>query len=362
MRRLYELVNDTLSNINFNELWTGFTKMEFALYDKNNVYFAEKTIPYDNRFLGNTSIKYEDKNLSIWNIDNEEGTDYKELSSNIVHEMFHSYQFSQNETRFPNDIEGLSYPNTLENYQLKFNENLSLVAGLNSKDINEKIKLLKQIIASRKFRVEKFGQIINYEFMIETTEGSAEYCGTKALKLISSDLYKKHIEDYKKIIVEDEKILFNIRKCCYFTGTLFLLLLDEIGIEFSKKISNQELTIFQQVSNLISTDNVDLITTNTLSLISSNSLMIEKNFTKDKSRKENLLKDFFSKNPITHEGEFQICGYDPMNMFKLHDKILCSNFIMLQNTETKEHIFVKGPVVLIAEKDLDSIKSYYALS
>lgn len=353
MRKLYEKVNKTLNTLTFNDIWNGFAKTDFALYDKNNVFLKDGVIPYDNRFLGNTTIDYEGENLAIWLIENIEDIDYKELSANIVHEMFHSFQISQNESRFPDDIKALSYPSDLENYQLKYNENIMLVNALNSKEKNKKIDILSQIVTSRKLRLNKFGSLIKYEFIIETIEGSAEYCGTKALKSISNNLYQNRLEKYKEILLSDKKMLFDIRRCCYFWGTLFLLLLDEIGIDFPKEIHGQYLTIFEQI--------IPLMKCNTI-INQIKSEKIDKYFEEETFRKEKLIDDFNSNNPLIYDGEFSICGYDPMNMFKIDNKIFCSNFILLYNTITKENTFISGPVILILENDSDIIKRYYAIN
>lgn len=353
MRNLYEKVNDTLNTINFNEIWNGFTKTNFALYNKNNVFLKNGVIPYDNRFLGNTTIDYEDESLAIWFIENIEDVDYKELSANIVHEMFHSFQTSQNESRFPDDIKALSYPSNLENYQLKYNENIMLVDALNSNEKNKQIDILNQIVASRKLRFKKFGSLINYEFIIETIEGSAEYCGTKALKSISNNLYKNRLEKYKEILVSDKKMLFDIRRCCYFTGTLFLLLLDELGIDFPKEIHGQELTIFEQISVLMKSNNI---------INRTKSEKINKYFEEETLRKEKLIDDFNRENPLIYYGEFSICGYDPMNMFKIDNKIFCSNFIILHNIITKENIFISGPVIVVLENNSNVIGRYYTIN
>lgn len=353
MRKLYEKVNETLNIVSFDEIWKGFTKTNFALYNKKNVFLKDGIIPYDNRFLGNTTIKYEEENLAIWLIENIEEVDYKELVANIVHEMFHSFQISQNESRFPNDIKALSYPSDLENYQLKYNENIMLVNAINSKEKNKKIDILSQIVTSRKLRLNKFGNLIKYEFIIETIEGSAEYCGTKALKSISNNLYQNRLEKYKEILLSDKKMLFDIRRCCYYWGTLFLLLLDEIEIDFTKEIQGQSLTIFEQI--------IPLMKSNTI-INQIKSEKIDKDFKEERLRKEKLIDDFNSKNPIIYDGEFSICGYDPMNMFKIDNKIFCSNFLLLYNIVTKENIFIPGPVIVKQESDSDIIKSYYTIN
>lgn len=351
MRELYEKINETLNNINFNDLWPGFNRTDFALYSKTNVYLKDRIIPYNNRFVGDTVIYYEDSYLAIWEIDDINNLDYKELSANIVHEMFHAFQLSHKEFEFPDDIEALSYPQKSENYNLKYNENMMIVKALNSNTKNEKIDFLKKIIASRKLRLKKFGSLIKYEFVIETIECSAEYCGTKALKFLSNDLYKKRIDNYKYRLTSDIKGLFYIRRNCYFNGTLFLLLLHEIGIDYSKNILNEKSTIFEYIAELFDNDNTILKVPHLN--------VINKYYTEEVTRKQTLINDFKSKNPKLYEGEFTICRYDPMNMFKVNNEIYCSNFIKLENIISKESIFLNGPVILILRENTKIVNGYY---
>ena len=126
--------------------------------------------------------------------------DSRELASNIIHEMFHSYQLSNGEKRFPNDLKGLDYPIDLKNFEIKYRENMLLIQALDSNNRDLKNNLLKEIISLRMSRLQRYGDIIKYEFAVETVEGSAEYCGTKALKFISEELYEKRIEEYKNIL------------------------------------------------------------------------------------------------------------------------------------------------------------------
>lgn len=353
MRKLYDMVNNTLNNIDFNKIWYGFNKTKFALYNKKEVYLEKHIISYDDRFIGNTTIEYNGENLAIWFVEDIEGIDYQELSANIVHEMFHSYQMRENESRFPDDIKGLSYPNSLENYQLKYNENIMLVEALKSNRKKGKSELLSRIITSRELRVRNFGDLIKYEFLVETIEGSAEYCAMKAVKLISNDLYKSRIEKYKEILVSDAKIFFDIRKSCYFIGALFLILLDEIGIEFSKDISSNKLTIFEQISEIVDTSNI-IISCPTRE-------MINIGFKEEFFRKQKLIYDFKNNNIITYKGEFSIRGYDPMNMFKVRNEIFCSHFITLYNMKTKEKIFINGPTIVVFKDNSQIVEKYYVI-
>lgn len=353
VRKLYDMVNNTLDNIDFNKIWYGFNKTKFALYNKKEVYLEKDIISYDDRFVGNTTIEYNGENLAIWFVEDIGEIDYQELSANIVHEMFHSYQLLKNESRFPDDIKGLSYPNILENYQFKYNENIMLVEALESKERNEKLELLLKIITSRKSRLTNFGELIRYEFLVETIEGSAEYCAIKALKSIPNYLYKSRIEKYKEILVSEQKIFFDIRKSCYFTGSLLLILLDEVGIEFCKDISNQKLTIFEQILEIVDTNNI-IITCPTRK-------MINIGFKEELLRKQKLIYDFKNNNPIIYKGDFSICGYDPMNMFKVKNEVFCSHFIILYNMKTKEKIFIPGPTIVVFKDNSQIIEGYYVI-
>ena len=89
MRELYNSIELELDKVKYNNLWPGFSRMEFAIYNKAKVFLKNEEIPYDERFLGNTSINYNGRNLAIWYVEDPGQQDGKELASNIVHEMFH---------------------------------------------------------------------------------------------------------------------------------------------------------------------------------------------------------------------------------------------------------------------------------
>ena len=56
-----------------------------------------------------------------------------------------------------------------------------------------------------------------------------------------------------------------------------------------------------------------------------------------------------------------ICGYDPMNMFRVENLLYCSHFVFLQNGA--ETIKKDGPILLALKGDSDrEIAGYYELS
>ncbi len=355
MRNLYEKIELELDKVEFDEIWPGFSKMEFALYNKETVYLKDKEIPYDNRFLGNTSINYNDKNLAIFNVKNPTNENIPILASLIVHEMFHSYQVLNGEKRFPNDLLGLSSPKNLKNYEIKHRENKLIVSALNEVNHDVKLSYLKEIIALRQSRLVKYRDIVKYEMALETLEGSAEYCGTKALKNISKEHYLSRIEDYKGILLKDIRLIFDTRKISYYVGTLLLLLLNDLKIHFNQEIKGNNKYFFEEISEMLGFEIIDI------EKIKEDNL---EEYYKEHLDSVNFeFEEFFKKKTNKHKGNFMICGYDPMNMIKREDDILCSQFIMLIDEVSKEKIFVQGPVVVrLKPESYKKVQEYYVLS
>lgn len=362
MRSLYEKVLHILRDVSLQSIWNGFELMDFALYNNTTVYLANGEIPYDNRFLGNTSIIYNGKQLAIWNITKEDEISIEVLAANIVHEMFHSFQNEQDECRYPNDLDGLDYPLDLENFYMKYKENRLLTRAIDSNDEKEKMVLLEKFIGYREYRFSKFGEKIKYEWYTETLEGTAEYAGTMALKQIDYDLYEQRVITYKKLM-KDMDVLFDIRKCSYYTGTLFLLLLDNMSIPIPSGMNGVKLTIFEQITNCILNEDGQsnspfsshftkhrsslLDISKECDILKEENIRIKEKFTEYSTKKNKLFQDFFELKLKKKDGSFAICGYDPMNMVKSEGKILCSHFVNLMNKHTKEVLFIQGPIVLL---------------
>ena len=76
---------------------------------------------------------------------------------------------------------------------------------------------------------------------------------------------------------------------------------------------------------------------------------------------EEDIEQFFSSSRKKIEGNFYICGYDPMNMVKIYNRVLCNHFIMLMDEENEERIFLKGPLVVELVADtITRVSAYYS--
>ena len=349
MRELYSQVSDLISGINFDVIWNGFKPFKFALYNETEVYLKDTVIPYDRRFVGNTAIKYNDEYIAIWKIDDVTEEDSQELTSNIIHEIFHAFQLENKEERFPNDLVMLDYPKNLDNYQLRYLENKILVEAYTSKNMNEKKKLLAQFASLRKQRESIIGSIIEHEYYSETIEGMAEYVGCSALKQMSLDKFNKKVNGYiEKLTLLDDSI-FDIRRSLYYSGVVLLLTVSEVGINFYHKFESEKTSLYSLIFKHI----FDEVT-----IEEYENVEVVKLYENHISMRKKKVEDFLDSHKETIDFEGSICGYDPVNMVRENNMILCSHFVMLCNESSSNPLFLEGPV-LVYPKD-DSHRDVYA--
>ena len=319
MRKLYTVIANTLSNVNFEAIWKGFSICEFALYNQETVYFKDKTIPWDNRFIGNTAIEFEGDVIAIWSVESPETEDTDYLAAAIVHEMFHAFQKLQGETRYPNDLKLLAYPDNIDNYQIKMVENGFLAKALSEKDIIA----LKDFVSLRRVRTHLLDDVILQEFRAETVEGMAEYAGLLALEQINKDKFKVSVENNLAKILRPTDLIFSPRRLSYYTGAILCLALKFLKVDFQHEL-NENQTLFEIVSNIVGESYIDV------------SGYINK--------KKKMFDEFLDSHSEIFLCDSYICGYDPMNMIRFENKILCNHFVVLGDE------FIQGPVIVVLQK------------
>ena len=326
--KIFTEIENILKRIDYNKIWRGFSLYDFALYNQETVYFKNKTIPWDKRFLGNTVIDYDGNYIAIWELESKQNNDIEYLVADMVHEMFHVYQKQKNETRFADDLVLLTYPDDMENYQLKIIEIELLVKAFSEKNV----KALRQFIDIRNARKRLIGDIISHEYRAETIEGMAEYAGLVSLRQINQEKYKMRLNDHISKLINPNDLIYDTRRLAYYTGAILCLTLKLLNVEFYHELSVDR-TLFEIINN----DQNGFIT----------------EFKNHMENKQNKFNDFLKNHSEIIECNEYICGYDPMNMIRLENKILCYHFVIVGDK------FIKGPVMLnIKHGTTNQIESY----
>jgi hypothetical protein len=233
LQELYYEVAKYINLIDFNKLCNGFKPLKFALYNDNECFFDGKYIEKSNEFLANTSIRYNNEVIAIWNV-----MEYMQpitLTSKLVHEMFHGYQMINEESRFPNEMEAIyNYCYSDENLSIKLLEN-KLINELIDKFDNDKFK---RLLGLRKYRYNNFNYEYIYESKIEQIEGSANYVELNVLKQLSNELYLNKLNHMKESIVNPNNLL-PIRVISYDIGALLLGVLKDNNIKFNEEFTDK---------------------------------------------------------------------------------------------------------------------------
>lgn len=325
-------IDRRLDKVNFEELWSGFRPYPYALYTQKKVLLENEIIPYTSEFIGNTVLYYKEKYMAIWNVEISMIDDYDILTSKIIHEMFHCYQFEKKDTIFPDELALKRICEKSEYYQLRYYENMLLVQATLETNSDCRNNLFESI---QKVRLEK-GKIderlMNEEIKVEMIEGTAEYVGLKALRLLSKTKADAVIEKNCCIVNTLSLSLFDLRKITYYSGTLYYLILESIGKntkihETSSHIQYPHLSEIDELYNSYQTNLKQIIT------------------------------EFIGNSKIHEECYAKICGYDPMNLFVYENYLYSSNFLLIKNdNETKEF---RGKVVVELAERKECVTAYW---
>lgn len=340
-RQLYQKVEEQIGKVNFSKLWKDFQPYPFALYTQEKVLLKDKEQPWNDSFLGNTSIEDNGKPLAIWNIrTGSEQEDIAVLTSGLVHEMFHCYQKENEEVRFPKELELLCYPLIEENFQMKYQEQLYLLRAVQEKNLQEKEKYLAQFVSLRKKRMQQFEFEARNELLIETVEGLAEFVEMKTLEQLDEEKYRERLEKVLSWLAVPHPLLLEVRRMAYYTGALLGIVLAEMDRKIPQELHQQE-TFFEQIQDSFPEVEVEWGRNRRVS-----ALLQEK-----KRENEELIQSFQATAGETITGSWQIVGYDPMNMTREGVFLYCSHFIFLKDTETDEKQYIAGPLLLKMQAD-----------
>lgn len=330
-----------MGRIDFDSLFPGFRRYRFALYTDETVCLDGEVRAWDERFRGNTSLLFEGEYIAIWNVGADPIEDMDMLACSLAHEMFHCHQNTLGESRFPSDLTLLNYPEDAENFALKYQENCFLADAYEHSDA----EAFGRFAAIRNRRFEKYPRMVREELKTETLEGVAEYISLKALESLSEDKFREKVRDYLKRIRSESELQFDIRRISYYTGTVFYLCLDRLGYGVRNEIGS-ELTVYEQ-NPVPEAEEIPLRSCE----------FIETAYARLAGDRNRKIEEHIASERYTECGG-EICGYDPMNMFRSGDLIYCSHFIMLRINGEVE-MFPRKIVLQLKAGSDNEIKGYY---
>lgn len=340
--KTYRETEKMLDKLDFDTLFHGFHRYRFALYTDNEICLGGKIIPNDCGFFGNTSILYKGEYIAIWNIQLDPVEDLEMLAALIVHEMFHCHQNTNGESRYPSDLAILAYPDTPEGYAMQHRENVCLADAY----MQNNFQALRTFAAVRQLRRRTNPQIVEQTLKAETIEGTAEYIGIRALRQLSQKKFDDRIREYTNILNTCDGMLFDTRRIAYYSGTMFFLCLEKYGLEVKNDFTSN-LTVYDQ--NTIDTD--DII------IAPQKQDFISKQYKKLVSERTALINETIAKSVFV-PCNAHICGYDPMNMFRVQNKLYSGNYVCVDADGITTEI-CSDAVLEMLDGSVNRISGYY---
>lgn len=350
-RQLYDEIKIRLQKIDFHQIWSGFHEYPFALYDSREIYLNGNVIPWNQHFIGCTTIRYEGVQIAIWDLDTPTVSDYDVLTSMLVHEMFHAFQMEQGEERFPQDLVTLRYPCTNENQVLKYQETKALIKAARAEQAQQKRTCLADFCRLRNKRYESLLEYARCEGMTETAEGMAEYAGMSALEMLSTLKFLQKKEEYLTLLERQIALYFDIRRISYYTGAILMLTAKDAEINLSHSLKNCQMTTFELLANQIITNQIPE-TDAAYQVSEKERKQIDAALKELTAEKKAKIEQFqVSAGQEWVNQEYVITGYDPMNMIRYEDYVLSTHFIQLTVARGQEKLTLLQHVLLKMHPD-----------
>ncbi len=339
MKELYKQISGRLNRVDFGALWPGFARGPFALYDDETVCAGERTFPRDDRFLGNTTIELDGAWTAVWHI--ERGEDPDILAAGIVHEMFHSFQRTQGEARFPDD---------LELFRLGVDEAELGLRALECGILAEETPSLSRLADARARRQAANPALTRQAELAETAEGMAEFMGMTALAAIAPGkaeqtraAYRARLADVARLAdaarladvarladtarLADAALVTDTRRIAYFSGALLLAAAREAGRGVFHEVGREARTLGEVILSQIKPKDAGN---------PPDAAPVARAEARRAAEKCRALEEGAAR---TERHAF-ITGYDPMNMTRAGDFVACDRFVMLDGE------LLGGPVLL----------------
>lgn len=210
------------------------------------------TIPKTNEFNACTIILFEDFPTAI--VDVRLYPQFNETYAILIHELFHGYQYTYGESRFPNELVGIDYSLCNKNISLRIEEQKALYQALQTKDLSS----LHYFIKLRNTRSSLFPHETGYEAAIETVEGPVYYLETIAFRSVAADQYEQYIKKTLTLLIKPIEGHLQIRKSCYSSGLALCMLLDYYSPNWHQAFTESKLSLFDFFESLFQNNNSSL--------------------------------------------------------------------------------------------------------
>lgn len=324
MQVFYQAVKRELEKVNFDALWPGFHAYPFALYDDTQAVLDGVPMIRPAEFWANTALRFQGQLVAIYQLPAEQERDASSMASLLVHEMFHAFQMDCGETRFPDDLSLAAATLPPEALAWKAAEYQALAQAD-----------LPRFRAVREKRRAMDPAAVQQELMAETVEGMAQYMELTALGRLSPEKRRVELQSCVKALAKPERLL-DARRCAYHSGTLLLTAAAAQGLVFFHPIGLETRPVYDLIAEQIPERTLPACP----SLAPWQALLQGQ-----RERRQRQIQEFLRCRHRTVTGQYSICSYDPMNLWREEDMLFSTSYLVLRG-EGQESVELSGQALL----------------
>ena len=332
LRETWMKMDRLLRAVDFGALWPGFAPAPFALYDGETACLDGRQMPCPAAFRGNTALDWQGRTIAIWRL--EPGQGGPALAADLVHEMFHVFQLRRGEQRWPDDLAALDAQPTPQLLGVKLAENRLLLRA--AADTGDGARaLLARVCALRRWRQAQCD--IDFELCAETVEGMAEHMGHQALLQLDPAAAAR-LRTRRAAVGEVSPLLLDARQQGYLTGPLLLTAARAAGISLCHTLGAET----RPLSTLLAAALEPLPAPEVIPEIPALAALLRQ---RDAARAAQLA-EIQARCGAVQRGRFRICGYDPVNMWRLGNTFCGTHFWRLYDEARARTLVLSGESLL----------------
>lgn len=335
----------SISTSDVSRYWPDFQLVAYAIYDGKSVCLfnhpaypeaSSICLPWSEAFVGNTLILFQGHPTAI--VQKDSCPDEASLFAVLIHELFHGHQYLKGESRFPDEIKGVTYPLLEDNESRRNRERLHLYHAVMEADQIVRDEHLRQFILQREARAASMGDFIAYELLTETVEGPAWYVELKVFADQSGMTLADAILKYGEALLDQEESVRHLRRSCYSSGLFICLLLDRLCADWEKQFQETDQSLYSFFLQFVDVEgsNLDAVP------VTEETVNILKRVQKERAAAFATVEQE-APVVVTINGAIRVTGIDPMNIIGGDQMALHRNFLRVLIRE--QEYLIQHPVI-----------------
>jgi len=171
--------------------------------------------------------------------------------------------------------------------------------------------------------------------------------------MLSGRKQEQRAEKYLQLLDNLSPLLFDVRPISYYVGTILTMAAKDSRLAIEHSIGSEVRSLYRVIADEAGepqTENAE----ETVKMEA-----VREMLDAQIAGKRQRIEEFFARDRRKVTGAYQICGYDPANMFSADRRILGTHFFRLKDEKTGEIVTLEGESVLEMSEETNRVNAYW---